>query len=407
MEPYRKRQRIDSPRRGNFPRSFGNQYAHYYGDDQDELEGYGSAEDAEQYEDEENLGNDLRDTDSDFEEKRAQVDLKLKSAYESIFERYERDFDGIGDEIDMETGEIVVDNGHLSQMLDEKDTGQTRHRRYDSTEESTELEEDSGDSSGLEENIDDDDQDDEEGEEDEVTEDGLSEDDMMEDDLILRGFTQATRGRLTEPSLHHSHAPSRPVEDPGGSHIARAYVPGAELPSRSAIIAQFGPHLGPRILDVVSHQNTRTWDENDRSVESAWRIPEHLEHRYAHNNRNVEPAWRVPDIPISIPKSRPLAKAHTNKFNTDRSVSPEAGYSIWAPVPNNKPFKGPNKYIKDSSNRRIRNAFTVEDDETLLDCVKKARLRGRKLNQSFWLGLGAQVSPASTALLHALRKIVP
>ncbi|TPX17191.1 uncharacterized protein E0L32_003309 [Thyridium curvatum] len=48
---------------------------------------------------------------------------KLKSTFESIFEKYERDFTDVGDEIDLRTGEIVVDNGHLRSMRsdDEED----------------------------------------------------------------------------------------------------------------------------------------------------------------------------------------------------------------------------------------------------------------------------------------------
>ncbi|PHH51441.1 hypothetical protein CFIMG_008689RA00001 [Ceratocystis fimbriata CBS 114723] len=49
--------------------------------------------------------------------------MRLKSTFEHIFEKYERDFTGIGDEIDLRTGEIVVDNGHLTSMRHERDTG--------------------------------------------------------------------------------------------------------------------------------------------------------------------------------------------------------------------------------------------------------------------------------------------
>lgn len=58
--------------------------------------------------------------------RRAQNDRRLKSIFESIFEKYGRDFDGIGDEIDMETGEIVVNNGHLQRMTSERDTGDAK-----------------------------------------------------------------------------------------------------------------------------------------------------------------------------------------------------------------------------------------------------------------------------------------
>ncbi|KAH9840504.1 Centromere protein Scm3 [Teratosphaeria destructans] len=50
-------------------------------------------------------------------------DARLKDRFEAIFEKYSRDFTGVGDEIDLETGEIVVDNGHLENMQDEADAG--------------------------------------------------------------------------------------------------------------------------------------------------------------------------------------------------------------------------------------------------------------------------------------------
>ncbi|KAI2628112.1 hypothetical protein GGS26DRAFT_561141 [Hypomontagnella submonticulosa] len=51
---------------------------------------------------------------------RAKAANRLKSAFEHIFEKYERDFTGIGDEIDLATGEVIVNNGHLQSLDDEK-----------------------------------------------------------------------------------------------------------------------------------------------------------------------------------------------------------------------------------------------------------------------------------------------
>ena len=59
----------------------------------------------------------------DLHVRRAQNDNRLKSIFESIFEKYGRDFDGIGDEIDLKTGEIVVNNGHIQGMTNERDAG--------------------------------------------------------------------------------------------------------------------------------------------------------------------------------------------------------------------------------------------------------------------------------------------
>ncbi|KAF5002172.1 hypothetical protein FGRMN_548 [Fusarium graminum] len=62
-----------------------------------------------------------RDPDIQLALKRANADHKLKSTMAHIIEKYSRNFEGIGDEIDMVTGEIVVNNGHLRSMRDEGD----------------------------------------------------------------------------------------------------------------------------------------------------------------------------------------------------------------------------------------------------------------------------------------------
>lgn len=66
---------------------------------------------------------DTADLDPDFQRDRNANDSKLKSRFEHIFRKYERDFTGIGDEVDLETGDIVVNNGHLESMQYEVDPG--------------------------------------------------------------------------------------------------------------------------------------------------------------------------------------------------------------------------------------------------------------------------------------------
>ena len=61
--------------------------------------------------------------DKDVEELRARNNARLKTTFDSIFEKYGRDFSGIGDEIDLETGKVLVNNGHLLGMKDETDAG--------------------------------------------------------------------------------------------------------------------------------------------------------------------------------------------------------------------------------------------------------------------------------------------
>ncbi|KAL8733531.1 MAG: hypothetical protein Q9181_003547 [Wetmoreana brouardii] len=61
--------------------------------------------------------------DAELHERRTRNDMKLKSIFESIFEKYGKDFSDVGDEIDLKTGEIVRNNGHLENMIDERDPG--------------------------------------------------------------------------------------------------------------------------------------------------------------------------------------------------------------------------------------------------------------------------------------------
>ncbi|KAJ5124930.1 Centromere protein Scm3 N-terminal [Penicillium bovifimosum] len=62
--------------------------------------------------------------DFDLPAARAQNDSRLKSLFEGIFAKYSHDFTDVGDEIDLATGDIVVDNGHLMGLRAEDDTGE-------------------------------------------------------------------------------------------------------------------------------------------------------------------------------------------------------------------------------------------------------------------------------------------
>ncbi|KAK6533065.1 hypothetical protein TWF281_007225 [Arthrobotrys megalospora] len=55
----------------------------------------------------------LRNLQIEHENSLRQSAQRLKTSWEDICRRYGRDFDGEGDEIDLRTGEVVIDNGHL------------------------------------------------------------------------------------------------------------------------------------------------------------------------------------------------------------------------------------------------------------------------------------------------------
>ncbi|KAI8298576.1 hypothetical protein K4K61_011508 [Colletotrichum sp. SAR11_59] len=65
----------------------------------------------------------MRDPGYQLEQSRNFAAFKLKSTFEHIFAKYEKDFTGIGDEIDLKTGKVVINNGHLENMRHERDMG--------------------------------------------------------------------------------------------------------------------------------------------------------------------------------------------------------------------------------------------------------------------------------------------
>ncbi|KAL3479001.1 hypothetical protein BJX99DRAFT_94922 [Aspergillus californicus] len=71
------------------------------------------------------LSPDIKDdkSDVDIHEARARNDMRLKSIFEGIFEKYGRDFTDIGDEIDLRTGDLLVNNGHIGALDGEGDAG--------------------------------------------------------------------------------------------------------------------------------------------------------------------------------------------------------------------------------------------------------------------------------------------
>ena len=67
---------------------------------------------------------------AELERKRHENDSRLEGTFKDIYEKYSRDFTGVGDEIDLETGLLIVDNGHLSNMMHERDVGHGQARRF-------------------------------------------------------------------------------------------------------------------------------------------------------------------------------------------------------------------------------------------------------------------------------------
>jgi hypothetical protein len=388
MEPFPKRQRLYAPLGRDFSQRFEEQHAYYEETPETEF-----IEDEEDYEEEEVEEAPAFDPDAELQQRRARLDYKLKSTFEAIFEKYGKDFDGVGDEIDLETGEIVVNNGHLLEMHDERDTGDIGRAREELrgfTEEPDDLTSDIPSSSIEETDILDDDDD-----------ELMSDEEMLEDDLILRGFAQANRFVQPSPELGHSRKGSLPKRQDSSSHL----VPQSSvLPAVSKIMAQFGPQIGPQIVEYISQQQ----------------VPD---------DSHIEPAWRAPELPSASPIRRPKINPAFFEPETERSPSPEASTSLWAQPRQRKGRKvddrdnaaifkrefpvskqhqasqrlGPFQHFSTSGlgqpsqfsapkPKRKREAFTAKEDEIILDWVQTIKKRGQALWSDYvWQELEAQV----------------
>ncbi|KAM7209366.1 hypothetical protein V8F20_000416 [Naviculisporaceae sp. PSN 640] len=254
MEPPAKR-----PRLGISP---------YNNDDQDDADGDELNLEPEQV-------NTLRDPGYQLEKSRAHAANRLKSAWEQIFEKYEKDFTGIGDEIDLETGEVVVDNGHIQSL------------QY------TEI----GGQGGDDEDDDDDDE------------------SIDEEERLLQGKGSKERRLSAVGENQNSTLTSlvRPLGPPGQPQPWSGMQWGMAGPPR--ISSMFGP---PNPFGSFSAPFSVP-SGMDSLVDTAWKAPE-----LPVVEKAIEPAWKAPDLPPPKPPG-PRITTVKKKLLTARSVHSDGG----------------------------------------------------------------------------------
>ena len=238
------------------------------------------------------------DPDEELEMKRQYVQQKTRSAFEAIFEKYGKSFDGIGDEVDLRTGKILVDNGHLMKMEDERDAGDdgfigTLQGSDGSNEHEDQMENVA--MSDVADSIADD-----------FNEDAANhsvDESMVEDDIILRGLNP--KALQTESANKPRLSAEEGVE---GRYKSTSVVrQDSVLPSESQILAQFGPQLGPQIVDYVAKR---------REV----------------GGEQIEQTWRAPSMPVFSIGQRPVPESVKQYMDARRSLSPQGAPSLWAPT---------------------------------------------------------------------------
>ena len=237
------------------------------------------------------------DPDTDLHERRTRNDSRLKSIFESIFDKYGKNFEGIGDEIDMRTGEIVVNNGHILGMMDERDAG-------DAESSSEELE------SGY-----------------------YSEDENPETPITSyehQEIAQKLDASGDEALMAEPEASWRSDNDADSLMGAiEVEQPSVETDPTS------------RVEDIASDS------EEDELANSdfEWMTPRHIraaaQDRWHYRKQEleslddstIEPAWRAPPIPMARPSSQGILDIRPTSIDDvqDDPDSKGEGVSLWAP----------------------------------------------------------------------------
>lgn len=268
---------------------------------------------------------------AELHEQRARNDLRLKSAFESIFEKYGKDFSRIGDEIDLETGEIVVDHGHLSTMKSEVDPGREEDL-YD------EL-----DLKNLSQN-------------DGPVKSSASNKKSQTGQIFKKTICDFTTSE-SEASSRFTNEPFNPLgglnsdtlEDTMGSSDdelgfddkhgdgEHELIARAKVTRYSKLLSQIQPRRG--IVAQLRQQEIDHTSRDDYAVEPAWRAPP------------------LPNSPIPRQEDSPSVPLRAHEADRERSISPP-GPSLWASAPTSNHSKNARLGNK-SKKKPDRNKFSA------------------------------------------------
>ena len=239
------------------------------------------------------------ESEDDLQERRVRNDLQLKSRFETIFEKYSKDFEGIGDEIDMRTGEIVVNNGHILGMTNERDVGD-----FGDADTST---------GGLESGYYSEDEDSH----------GLN-DYNGSQNMILRPVNLEDAAVISQAGLNwnsdndgDSLMGEIEVERQADEQIFESRgMTASDLEEDELANSEF-EWMNPRHIRAVAHDR---WQNRKQQLESL-------------DEPSVDPAWRAPPLPVSTLSLNKTEKVSSTGVGDDRGDSDNeaSGISIWAP----------------------------------------------------------------------------
>ncbi|KKA23757.1 Myb-like DNA-binding domain protein [Rasamsonia emersonii CBS 393.64] len=222
--------------------------------------------------------------------------MRLKSLFEGIFEKYGRDFSDVGDEIDLKTGEIVVNKGHILGMQDEGDIGKGTEQLVQDRDTSFAQSRDSSLGSATGGKV-----------------------DPLQD--VGKGrYVEATTGKAVLHSLM-----AREAENDFGVD-----GPSDADDDRSSVDSLLGD-----AVTVADNNSQALQDQSTGILKSPFpRYPEGTSTKDSDpKGQAVDPLWQVPDIDVKF--STPTTNKKPLQPDLDipqaRSASPPTAGSIWAP----------------------------------------------------------------------------
>lgn len=239
------------------------------------------------------------ESEDDLQERRVRNDLQLKSRFETIFEKYSKDFEGIGDEIDMRTGEIVVNNGHILGMTNERDIGD-----FGDADTSTgELE------SGYYS----------EDDKSHILDDHKGSQNMIPRPVNLEDTAVISQAGLNWASDNDGDSlmGEIEVERQEDEQIIESWgMTASDLEEDELANSEF-EWMNPRHIRAVAHER---WQNRKQQLESL-------------DEPSVDPVWRAPPLPISTLSLNKTEKVSSTGIGDDREVSDSEARqtSIWAP----------------------------------------------------------------------------
>ncbi|KAH7375695.1 hypothetical protein B0T11DRAFT_270799 [Plectosphaerella cucumerina] len=306
-----------------------------------------------------------RDPGYQLQQERGLAVNRLKSTFEHIFEKYERDFSDIGDEIDLRTGEIVVNNGHLHSMRNEKDVGD-------------DADEDEGmllsELYGSDE--DEDGADDDEGDEGNEEVEQLDED--AEEDRILQGRSATT---------HQAQ------EAQSASRKALSVSRNVPVPTPIRLATQ-------NRLASLSHSRYTPLKPSPLSS-GAWEVDESL----------LDPAWRAPPL---VQASLPAMRTPARDDSLYQLPATNGAHSVWASGSSNMEWpsggyvpRARGTLVSSSPTRRLMPAPPEVDDEDEILMGGPAKTTVRRSGFASSVAITEVKKPAPESSPLSQKKSVP